>query len=459
VGFFVYTNFLTVPAKSTKSPHLIGALLGAFFHQKNEAPKLKLREYAVPLTDRAIKTAKPKEKDYKLSDEKGMYLLIKKNGSKLFYLKYRFNGKEKKLAFGPYPDVTLRNAREKRDAARKLLVDNIDPAAHKKAQKLSDRLKTANSFQAIALEWFETQQSDKTPGYQKRVLRALEHDLFPSIGDTPINEVTAPMLLGALRKVEDRGAIETAHRDKQIAGQVFRYAIATGRAERDPSPDLKGALKPAKTKHFSAITTPKEAGRLMAAIDQFEGTPVVKAALKLSALFFCRPGELRHLRWSDINHEELRIELVAEKTHQQHIIPLCDQALTVLKELRELFHYVGDNEYIFPSARGRSRCMSENAIRVALRTMGYSNETMTAHGFRAMARTLLDEQLNYRVEWIEQQLAHAVKDANGRAYNRTKHLEQRTKMMQHWADYLDQLRAQALAGNVITANFGKLGSK
>ncbi|WP_290705713.1 integrase arm-type DNA-binding domain-containing protein [Amphritea sp.] len=409
----------------------------------------------MPLTDRAIKTAKASEKDYKLSDEKGLYVLVKKNGSKLFYLKYRFNRKEKKLSFGPYPEVTLKKAREKQDEARMLLRDGIDPSAHKKAQKTSQRLLAENAFRSVALEWFETKQSDKTPGYQKRVRRALEHDLFPSIGTTPISEVTAPMLLAALRKVEDRGAVETAHRDKQIAGQVFRYAIATGRAERDPSPDLKGALKSAKTKHFSAITTPKEAGRLMAAIDEFNGTPVVKAALKLSALFFCRPGELRHLRWSDINHEELRIELVAEKTHQQHIIPLCTQALTVLKELRELFHFSSEDDYIFPSARGRSRCMSENAIRVALRTMGYSNDTMTAHGFRAMARTLLDEQLNYRVEWIEQQLAHAVKDANGRAYNRTKHLEQRTKMMQHWADYLDQLKAQALAGNVITANFGK----
>ncbi|WP_415911629.1 tyrosine-type recombinase/integrase [Neptuniibacter sp. QD37_11] len=406
----------------------------------------------MPLTDRTIKSAKPREKDYKLSDEKGMYLLIKKSGSKLFYLKYRFNGKEKKLAFGPYPDVTLQKAREKRDEARRLLLDGIDPSAHKKSQKASEKLKTANSFQSIALEWFNTHQSDKTPGYQKRVLRALEHDLFTSIGDTPITEITAPMLLNALRKVEDRGAIETAHRDKQIAGQVFRFAIATGRAERDPTPDLKGALKPAPTKHFAAITTPKEAGRLMTAIDQFEGTPVVSAALKLSALFFCRPGELRHLKWSDINHEELRIELVAEKTHQQHIIPLSSQALAILKELHAL---TGRGEYIFPSARGRSRCMSENAIRVALRTMGYDNETMTPHGFRAMARTLLDEQLNYRVEWIEQQLAHAVKDANGRAYNRTKHLAQRTEMMQHWADYLDQLKAQALTGNVITANFGQ----
>ncbi len=408
----------------------------------------------MPLTDRAIKAAKPKEKAYKLSDEKGLYLQVNNSGSKLFNLKYRFHGKEKKLSLGVYPDVSLQKAREMRDNARSLLADGIDPSAYKKAQKAAHKLTVENSFAAIALEWFETKQKDKTEGYQRRVKRSLEKDLFPRLGELPINEITAPTLLMTLREIEKRGAVETAHRTKQIAGQIFRYAIATGRAERDPTPDLKGALQTAKVRHFTAITEPKEVGRLMVAIEEFQGTPVVKAALKLSALFFCRPGELRHLKWSDINHEELRIELIAEKTHQQHIIPLCSQAITILEELHRL---TGKGVYIFPSARGRSRCMSENAIRVALRTMGYDNDTMTPHGFRAMARTLLDEQLNYRIEWIEQQLAHAVKDANGRAYNRTKHLAQRIEMMQRWADYLDQLKAQALAGNVIIANFGLSG--
>lgn len=256
----------------------------------------------------------------------------------------------------------------------------------------------------------------------------------------------------ALRKIESRGAINTAHKTKQIAGQVFRYAIATGRAERDPSPDLKGALKPTSTKHFSAITTPKEAGKLMVSIERFEGTPVVRAALQLMALFFCRPGELRHLKWKNVNHDQKRIELVAEKTKQEHIIPLSKQAISILENL---YYLTGNGEYVFPSARGRSRCMSENALRVALRSMGYDNDTMTAHGFRAMARTLLDEELDYRIEWIEQQLAHTVRDANGRAYNRTKHFSQRSEMMQKWADYLDQLKAQDLAGNVVTAQFGR----
>ena len=290
----------------------------------------------MPLSDRAIKATKPKEKDFKLSDEKGLYLLIKKNGAKLFRLKYRFNGKEKKLSIGPYPDVTLQKARQMRDDARKLLVDGIDPSAHKKATKASEKLKSENCFQVIALEWFNTKQKDKTEGYQRRVLRALEKDLFPSLGSMPINEVKAPILLASLRTIEKRGAVETAHRTKQIAGQVFRYAIATGRAERDPTPDLKGALQIATVRHFSSITDPKGVGRLMVAIEQFEGTAIVSAALKLSALFFCRPGEIRHLKWSDINHEENRIELVAEKTHQQHIIPLCKQATDILEELHRL---------------------------------------------------------------------------------------------------------------------------
>jgi integrase len=405
----------------------------------------------VPLTDRQIKAAKPKDKDHKLPDERGLYLLITKAGTKSFRFKYRFQGKEKKLVIGKYPDVSLSEAREKRDSARKLLNDGIDPSAHKQAAKATGIQCAENTFQAIALEWFGTHMKDKAETHRVRTMRMLTAGLFPDIGRTAISEITAPVLLLSLRKIERRGAVETAHRTKQVAGQVFRYAIATGRAERDPTPDLRGALQPTTTKHFAAITEPREVGRLLVAIDSFEGTMVVKAALQLSALFFCRPGELRHMRWSDINHDEHRIEITAEKTRTQHIIPISKQAKSILEQLEPL---TGRGPYIFPSARGGSRCMSENAVRVALRTMGYDNETMTAHGFRAMARTLLDEVLGFRVEWIEQQLAHAVKDANGRAYNRTKHLKQRTEMMQQWADYLDTLKAEALSGNVITVDFG-----
>lgn len=389
------------------------------------------------LTDKQAKSAEPREKTYKLSDEKGLYLEVTPKGQKYWRLKYRFAGKEKRLAIGVYPEVSLKLAREKRSEARNLLSNGFDPSTIKKERKLLSIELNNNSFESIGLEWFKIRQADKTEGHQNRVKRAMEQDLFPTLGSRPIGEINAPDLLNTLRLIENRGAIESAHRTKQIAGQIFRYAIATGRADRDPSADLKGALMSPVKKHFAAITDPKEVGRLMLAIDQSNSTIVVKSALKFSALFFCRPGELRHLKWSDINNEEHRIEITAEKTKQQHIIPLSRQAEDILKQLKPI---TSRSIYIFPSARGASRCMSENTIRVALRSMGYDNDTMTPHGFRAMARTLLDEVLEYRIEWIEQQLAHAVKDPNGRAYNRTRHLTQRAEMMQAWADYLDKLK-------------------
>ena len=402
------------------------------------------------ITHKQAQAAKPQEKPYKLTDEKGLYLLVKVTGGKYWRVKYRFNGKEKLLSIGVFPETTLAKAREERDKARAQLAAGIDPQAHKQAAKATSMLNAENSFQAIALEWFASHMKDKTETHRVRTKNIFDVDLFPVIGSKSIQDITAPILLTALRKTERRGAAYTAQRSKQVAGQVFRYAIATGRAERDPTPDLKGALAPTIKKHYSALTEPKDVGHLLVAIDSFTGTYIVKAALQISALFFCRPGEIRHLKWSDINHDEQRIEITASKTYQQHIIPLSKQALKILEELHPV---TGRSEYIFPSARGMSRCMSENALRVALRTMGYDNDTMTPHGFRAMARTLLDEVLEFRVEWIEQQLAHAVKDANGRAYNRTKHLKQRTDMMQKWSDYLDQLKAQALAGNVVIGNF------
>lgn len=404
------------------------------------------------LTDRAAASAKPKEKDYKLSDEKGLYLLVKKNGGKYWRLKYRIFNKEKTFALGVYPEVSLKQARSGRDEARKLIAVNIDPSVEKKARKANLHSDAINTFDAIGREWFAKKMTDKSQTHQDRTWRLLEKDLFPKLGGLAILSIDAPTLLDALRKIEARGAIETAHRAKNVAGQVFRYAIASGRAERDPSADLRGALATAKTTHFAAITTPKEAGQLIAAIDHYQGTAVVCAALKLSPLLFCRPGELRSLEWADLNWDENRIEIPAErmKIKEPHIIPLSKQALTILKELHPL---TGRHRYIFPSARGGSRPLSENGVRVAIRTMGYDNTQMTAHGFRAMARTLLDEVLGFRIDWIEHQLAHAVKDANGRAYNRTKHLPQRIEMMQKWADYLDQLRAAALSGNVVSVNF------
>jgi len=262
------------------------------------------------------------------------------------------------------------------------------------------------------------------------------------------------MLLAVLRKIESRGAVETAHRAKQTAGQIFRFAVSTGRAERDPSADLTGALKSPKTKHFASITDPDGVGKLMLAIDGFQGTATVTAALKLTPLLFSRPGELRHMEWDEINFESEQWKIPAEKMKigQPHIVPLPKQAIAILKEQQLL---TGRGKYVFPSARGASRPLSDNGVRTALRTLGYDNDTMTPHGFRATARTLLDEVLGFRIEWIEQQLAHTVRDPQGRAYNRTKHLPQRKDMMEKWADYLDNLKAQASSNNVITGSFTK----
>ena len=405
----------------------------------------------MPLTVLQVDKAKPKEKNYKLTDEKGMFLLVTKAGGKYWRLKYRFDGKEKALAIGTYPDLSLKDAREIRDEARNKIAKGIDPSAEKQARKKANTLAAENSFESVALEWYQVRMTDKSETHQTRTLSMLKTYLFPYIGRKPVHEITPMMMLDVLRKVEDKGIIETARRVKQTASQVFRYAVVTGRAPHDPTTDLRGALKTPKKGHYSALTEPKQVARLMQAIDSFHGTYVVQAALKCSALWFCRPGELRHLKWSEVNWAENRIEIIAEKTHQELIIPLSRQSREILESLQSV---TGDSPYVFPSARGHSRPMSENAIRVALRTMGFSNDEMTAHGFRAMARTLLDEVLNYRVEWIEQQLAHAVKDANGRAYNRTKHLSQRFEMMQRWADYLDELKVAALSGNVVSAQFG-----
>jgi len=398
------------------------------------------------LTATAVRQAKPTEKDRKLSDGKGLHLLIKPNGSKYWRLAYRYTGKQKTLSLGVFPEVSLKEARDFRDEARKVLAKDIDPGEVKRINKVTKGIATANSFEAIAKEWFETKMRDKSQSHQDRTWRALEKDLFPSIGDRPATSITPPELLGALRKIENRGAIETAHRANQTAGQIFRFAIATGRAERNPSAYLSGALKLPIEKHFAAITDPAEAEKLLVAIDEFTGTPVVKAALQLSPLLFVRPGELRHMEWREINWKEERWEISADKMKmkQAHIVPLAKQALETLKDLQRL---TGRGRYVFPSARGASRPLSENGVRTALRTMGYDNNTMTPHGFRAMARTILDEVLEYRTEWIEHQLAHAVKDANGRAYNRTTHLKQRTIMMQEWAGYLDKLKARSLSAN------------
>lgn len=394
------------------------------------------------LTDPAVKNAAPKEKPYKLADGRGLYLEVMPNGSKYWRLKFRFGGKEKRLALGVYPTVTLKAARKAASNARNDIAGGADPSEAKRQEKLLRKTSTANSFRAVALEWFDKESPNWSTNHCTRNKWLLEKNLFPWLGHRPIAEITPPELLAVLRKTESKGIIETAHRAKQVSGQVFRYAVATGRAERDPTPDLKGALATPKETHLSAITNPKEVADLLRAIDNFRGTPAVTAALKLSPLLFCRPGELRHMEWAEINWEAERWEIPAlkMKMRQPHIVPLCKQALDILRDLQPI---TGRSQYVFPSARGASRPLSENGVRTALRTLGYTNEQMTPHGFRAMARTILDEVLKYRVDLIEHQLAHAVKDANGRAYNRTSHIEDRTTMMQGWADYLDKLKAGA----------------
>jgi len=394
----------------------------------------------MPLTDVKVRNAKPGEKQVKLSDSDGMYLLLTPNGGKCWRLKYRVRGKEKVLAIGTYPEISLAEAREKRDAARKLLANGIDPGEAKKAQKAATVAKTENSFEVVAREWHGKFSATWAPSHTKTILDRMKRDVFPWLGARPIGEIKAPDLLAVLRRVESRGALETAHRIKTICGQVFRYAVATGRSERDPAADLKGALPPAKKSHLAALTDPSGVAGLLRAIDGFEGTFIVKCALRLAPLVFVRPGELRQAEWAeiDLDREEWNIPAERMKMKEPHLVPLSTQAVEILRELQPL---TGSRRYLFPSARSKARPMSNNAILSALRRMGFEKDEMSGHGFRAMARTILDEVLQVRPDFIEHQLAHAVKDPNGRAYNRTAHLAERKKMMQLWADYLDGLKA------------------
>ena len=338
-----------------------------------------------------------------------------------------------------YPDVSLKLARERRDEARELLAQGIDPGAKRKAEKEAPK----NSFEAVAREWFEKFKPQWVDSHADKIIRRLDRDIFPWLGSRGIETIKAPEVLTVIRRIEARGAVETAHRAMQNCGQVFRYAIATGRAERDPSADLRGAVPPSKGKNLAAITEPVRIGELLRAIDTYMGAIVTRAALRLSPFVFVRPGELRKAEWAEVDlaAAEWRIPANRMKTREPHIVPLSKQAVAILRELHPA---TGSGRYILPSARSALRPMSENAILAALRRMNYTGNEMTGHGFRAMARTVLDEVLGQRVDWIEHQLAHAVKDANGRAYNRTAHLPQRHKMMQTWADYLDKLRAGAI---------------
>ena len=398
------------------------------------------------ISDTAIKAAKPRpDKPYKLPDEKGMYIYVHTNGSKYFRLDYRFDGKRKTLALGVYPETTLKEAREKRDEARKQITDGIDPSENKKAVKESKAESAANSFEIVAREWGAKKVND-WDDKNNRSKRMLERNVFPWLGNKPITNILPKDILACLRRVEDRGTIETAHRTLQICGQVFRYAVATSRIDRDITPDLRGALPPAKGDHFAAITEPKQVAELLRAIDSYQGSLSATSALKLAHMVFVRPGELRSAEWEHIDFDTKEWRYFVTKTQTEHIVPLSSQAVAILQELHPL---TGHGRFIFASERTPrgDRCMSENTLNAALKRLGYGKDVMTAHGFRAMARTILDEVLGFRPDFIEHQLAHAVRDANGRAYNRTSHLQERHKMMQSWSDYLDGLKngAQVIA--------------
>lgn len=397
-----------------------------------------------PLSDVQVKNIKPAPKDTKLFDGGGLFLLVTPTGGKLWHFKYRFGGKEKKLTFGAYPSVTLADARQRREDAKKLLANGVDPGELKKTLKEADNELASNTFEAIARQWHQKFSSAGkwSPTHAADILHRLEKDIFPPLGSRPISEIKPKELLIALERIASRGALDSAHRLRHHCGMIFKYAIVNEYAERNIAADLQGALPPVKGGHHAAATTPKALTPILRAIDDFTGSFVVKSALQLLPMLFCRPGELRAAEWSEINFDEGIWEIPANRMKMKvpHIVPLSKQAIEIIRSLQQL---TGHSKYLFPCHRSPQRCMSDNALNAGLRRLGFTKEEATAHGFRASARTILDEVLKVRPDYIEHQLSHTVRDALGTAYNRTSHLEERKKMMQMWADYLDGLKTGA----------------
>ncbi len=412
------------------------------------SPRYRQLGVAMALADTFVRTVKHTGSSAgdKYTDGGGMYLLVK-SGGKYWRMDYRFAGKRKTLALGIYPEVSLVKARKRRESARELLAESVDPGIAKKADKQAQVAAAANTFELVAREFLATKSDSWTPMYGAKWLRGMEKDLFPYIGALPLASISAPMLLDALRKCEKRGAIESAHTLRQTAGQVFRYGIQTGRCERSPTADLQGALKPVNTKHMAAILEPVKVGELMRSISAYSGQPATKTALVLSALLFQRPSNIRKMEWAwvDFDHAMLTIpsQEMKRRKHQKvngrpHFVPLAPQATDALREMHPLS---GHGRYVFPSLLTGERPMSDNTVNTALRRMGYSNAEMTAHGFRATARTLMIERLpGISADVIEAQLAHGKSGPLGSAYDRAEFMEQRRKMMIEWADYLDKLR-------------------
>ena len=400
------------------------------------------------LTDIACKnaTCTTGKSRTRLTDSGGLYLEISPNGSKRWFWKYYFSGKEKRLALGAYPEAPLKQARAQRDLARRLLQTGSDPAKRRQIERLEAKVLDVNTFEQVARELHAAKVSGWSKQYGERWLERMEKDLFPWIGPVPLPEITAPMLLNTLRRIEKRGARETAHTLRQTAGQVFRYGIATGRCDRNPAPDLHGALQPLNIKHMAAILEPAEAGALMRSIYDYPGQPITRVALLLSAMLFQRPGNIRSMAWAELDMQtgvwtipaaKMKRTVYGKVNGRPHLVPLAPQALDCLKELQPIS---GHSPYVFPSLISSQRPMSENTLRVALRRMGYGNEDMTPHGFRAMARTIMVEKLNMHPDVLEAQLAHGKSGPLGAAYDRAEFMEQRRVMMLEWANYLDVLR-------------------
>jgi integrase len=389
------------------------------------------------LSEARVRSAKPRERAYKLFDERGLFLLVTPTGGRLWRLRYRIGNLEKLISLGSYPDVPLKRAREKRDEARRLIADEIDPSAERKARRAAMLV----TFQGVAQEWLDLQSKSLAPETISILGARMNSGLHPYLGTRPMTSITAQELLSALRRIEARGRHETAHRVRALAGRVFRYAVATGRAQHDVAADLKDALAPVKSKNFASVTDPIRVGELMRAIEGYSGHPVTALALKLAPLVFVRPGELRQAEWSEFDLEgaEWRIPAARMKMRELHVVPLAHQSITLLEELQP---FARGGRYVFPSLRSRDRPMSNNTINGALRRLGYSTEEQTGHGFRTMASTLLNEQ-GFPPDVIELQLAHAERNKVRAAYNKAQRLPERRKMMQAWADYLDGLCAGA----------------